>query len=192
MTRQTPAPLDRLGLSATNRRASELARMVTDGLLNLNPPYQRDDVWSDDQRIGLVRSWLIGLPIPAVILNDRLSTFWDGPNDYDNPYVCVDGKQRITTAVKWYADGFGVPASWWPAKDVLAPYDTDDGPYVRFSGLSVPAQRHMQHDALLATVEGKLPSQRVEAEVYMLVNGEGTPQTADDMNRAARIARGGK
>jgi hypothetical protein len=29
-----------------------------------------------------------------------------------------------------------------------------------------------------------------EARVYLLVNGQGTPQTADDMANAARVAEG--
>lgn len=37
---------------------------------------------------------------------------------------------------------------------------------------------------------GKLNSVKEEAAVYLRVNGSGTPQSDEDMSRAARIAAG--
>lgn len=194
MTRQTTAPLSQLSLNATNRQARELVNMVTDGLMGLNPPYQRGDVWSQDQRIALLRSMLLGIPIAAIIVNDRWSSWWEDPGyrDTDGPaYAVVDGKQRLQTMCMWFASELAIPASWWPAEDVVVGDMTDDGVYVRYSGLSPSAQRGASFHFLMPMVEAKLPSIEAEAEVYGLVNGAGTPQTDADMARAARIATGG-
>src|SRR5262245_25385378 len=109
MTRQTSAPLKHTSLQASNRSAREIAgSMVEAGWLDLNAPYQRASVWSEDQRIALVRSWLLGLPVPAVLFNSRATTAWTAENGTDvmetgqGLYGVVDGKQRIETAIAWF------------------------------------------------------------------------------------------
>lgn len=195
MTRQTTAPLEHVNLNATNRSARELASMVADGYINLDPPYQRGAVWTLDQRIGLVRSWLTGVPIPALIINNRTSAWWKDTAVYDvrvsGPEMAVvDGKQRILCAVAWFGGEFAVPASWFLSEYVERTEDTDDGPYVRYTGLTVVGRRLMANRAFLPVAEGTLPTQQAEAEVYLLVNGGGTPQTDADMANAARVVKG--
>lgn len=191
MTRQTIAPLDGLWLTSSARQAHELVNMVNDGTISLDAPYQRPDVWTDEQRVALIRSWLIGLPIPAIIVADRLHTRRKGGIDYaDFPYVVIDGKQRLRTAQMWWAGELAIPASWIPAVEVEQAEDTDDGPYVRVTGLAKPYRRHLKFSFQLPMVEAKLHSLAQEAEVYLLINGYGTPQTEDDMANAARVADG--
>src|SRR5882757_3232823 len=72
MTRQTTAPLANLSLSTSDRQISELARSFREAFgIDLNPAYQRGRVWTLDQKIALVRSWMTGTPTGVVILNDR-------------------------------------------------------------------------------------------------------------------------
>ncbi|MEI5032419.1 DUF262 domain-containing protein [Streptomyces sp. S1A(2023)] len=197
MTRQTPAPLVHLGLSASDRQVRELARSFRETFgLDLQPPYQRGRVWSEDQKVALIRSWLTGTPTGVVILNDRTTEEWADANGYDPAsrgeamYACIDGQQRISTAIDWFGDQFAVPASWFDAGDVTATEDTADGLYVRWSGLTLIRQRHFANRAQLAVAEARVATVREEAAIYLLVNGGGTPQTDTDMNNAARIAGG--
>jgi hypothetical protein len=193
MTRQTAEPLPEYRLSASNRTAREIATSMFTSL-DLHPPYQRGSVWTLDQRIALVKSWIMGVQIPAIILNDRATPDWERNEDsrvYEDEaplWGVVDGKQRIETARLWFDDLLPVPASWFPADRVAQTTETRDGPYVAYGDLTLPGQRHMGHTALLAVIESKLPSLPAEAEMYLLVNGGGTAQTVEDMNNAARIA----
>lgn len=193
MTRQTSAPLVHINLSAENQRAQGLADMVTDmGWLDLNPPYQRASVWTEDQRIALVRSWLTGVPVPAVILNDRTSrAFARTHGDPGDKFlVCVDGKQRIETAIAWFTGALAVPASWFEPERITdgAGQDTADGRYVTFTDLTPAGQRLMSNRAALPSVRAQVGSIAEEADLYLLVNGGGTPQTEDDLTNAARHA----
>lgn len=195
MTFQTTAPLEHRSLGATNRFAEFYVRNVQRGDMLLDPPYQRGDVWTVEQRMGLVRSWLQGLPIAAVIINDRLTPDWfrANPQDRADPpcaYAVIDGRQRIRTAIDWLGGELLVPASWFPAEHVEAAWDTDDGPYVRYTGLTQVGQRFAENRCVLPCAEGKVATVEQEAEIYLLVNGAGTPQTADEMKNAARVARG--
>ncbi len=193
MTRQTASPIEHRSLSATNRFVEFFVRCVERRQMDVNPPYQRGDVWDTDQRIALIRSWLMGIPIAAVIINDRTSPAWSRANpgyfDGEAPYYAViDGKQRILCALAWFHSEFAVPASWFPADQVDTVEDTADGPYVRYSGLTRVGQRWCENRMVLPCAEGRLATVQAEAEVYLLVNGGGTPQQEADMDRAAYVA----
>jgi Protein of unknown function DUF262 len=191
MTRQTAAPLDDTHLAISSRLARELIGWVRDGTIDLDPPYQRGLVWSDDQRIALISSWMQGLPTGVVILSDRAQPAWTAATGdiyatgSTAVWAVVDGKQRLSAALAWYGDAFAVPASWFPADLVDHTEDTDDGPYVRHSGLTITGQRKLGHRAQFAVAEFRTAATvHDEAEVYLLVNGGGTPQTETDMQRA--------
>lgn len=180
MTRQTTAPLDRVPMNTFNRRADELARLADNGGIDLNPPYQRGEVWTTDQRVALVRSLLSGIPIPTLILNAR-------PLTGGAVLACIDGKQRLLAVAAWFAGEVAVPASWFPADEVAEPVDTEDGPYVTFNGLT-PRGRNRASRAVLPVGEAMLETVEEEAAVFLLVNGGGTPQSDADMSNARRVA----
>ena len=166
--------------------------MVTDHG-DISPVYQRGSVWTTEQRMGLIKSWLIGLPIPAVIINDRFTHLWPFDKATGLPeggfmLAVVDGKQRIETAQMWFAGDLAVPASWWEPESVERTVTTEDGEYVTFTGLSEVAQRVFWNRSLLPVIEAKVGSIAEEAGLYLLVNGAGTAQTAEDLANAATHA----
>jgi hypothetical protein len=190
-TRQTAEPLENLGLVATGRNVHDLIGFIRNGHTDLNPPYQRPSVWTEDQRIGLIYSWLRGLPIPAIAVNRRDPAWgWSDGDRY--PDAVIDGKQRLETALAWFNGKLAVPASWFDPEYVAKTVQTDDGPYVRFTGLTPTGQRFSKREFIIPVAESKLPSITAVAEVYLIVNGGGTPQTESDMARAERVSKGGK
>lgn len=192
MTYQTPEPITRLNLENTYRTARELVRMMQDGLMTADLPYQRGDVWTQQQRIELIRSFLSGTPIPSIIINDRYCYAWTQANGGvgEAPgYAVIDGKQRLETARMWFAGELAVPASWFPAEDVTGTLGTTDGPYVRYANLVKPAQADFaMAKALFPFAAAKVGTLAEEAAIYLRVNGSGTAQTQDDMDRAASVA----
>jgi hypothetical protein len=58
--------------------------------LHLNPEYQRDVVWSIDKMMSLIESIIHGYYYPPIILNLT-----------NGNYNCIDGKQRITSILKF-------------------------------------------------------------------------------------------
>jgi hypothetical protein len=195
VTRQTAAPLGHVSLNVTNRIAGDLVGQWEAGYIDLNPPYQRGSVWTLDQRIALVRSWLMGVPIPACVLNRRDTAGWVRNNGDDKGlgpvYAVVDGKQRLETAIAWLGGKLAIPASWYPTDLVETTEDTPDGPYVRYTGLTKIGQRKTYSQMFLPCAEAAVYTIQAEAEIYLLVNGGGTPQTDADMANATRIAKEG-
>ncbi|KAK4684107.1 hypothetical protein P7C73_g6095, partial [Tremellales sp. Uapishka_1] len=64
---------------------------VHQGLLDLNPDYQREVVWIEKKQVGLIESLFLNYFVPpvlfAVVTND----------DGEDIRVCIDGKQRCTS-----------------------------------------------------------------------------------------------
>ncbi|WP_055531302.1 DUF262 domain-containing protein [Streptomyces graminilatus] len=194
MSRQTAAPVKHTVLTLSAREAVDLVRLVAEGQIDLSPPYQRGPVWSGDQRVALVRSWLTGLPAGVVVLSSRENPQWTAASGdvYEAglaPWAVVDGKQRILTAQAWFTSAFAVPATWFDPTHVVQSEETDDGPYVRHDGLSEAGRLKFERRAVLQVTQFKsAASVADEAAMYVLVNGGGTPQTAQDMERAHGIA----
>jgi Protein of unknown function DUF262 len=196
MTRQTTAPLKRLPINASSMPLTILVEYVENGRIDLSPPYQRGDVWNEDQRIALVYSWLCGATVPSITLNDRSGQVWTDMAAFDiektdrGIWAVIDGRQRLMTAIMWTRGEFAVPASWFPADEIMVTEDTDDGPYVRHTGLSERGQNRGTNRTVMPVGIGEFASVRAEAQIYLLLNGGGTPQTEADMDNATRVAEG--
>lgn len=66
--------------------------LVDEESLELNPSYQRDRVWSTSDSQKLVDSVLRGIPLPSIILNQRMDS---------HDQEIVDGKQRLTAILRF-------------------------------------------------------------------------------------------
>jgi Protein of unknown function DUF262 len=187
-TRQLGRPVEHLSLNPSNRLAEDVFYQYKGGRVVLDPPYQRGDVWTGDQRLDLMYSYLAGYPTGTLILNDRMRAAWS--TEFKIAYAVIDGKQRLTTVIMWFDGDLAIPASWigdaWIRGDV-EPFDTDDGPYVTVIHLTETGQRKVASRMQLPVVTAQVDSLEAEAEIYRLVNAGGTAHTAEDLARAADI-----
>lgn len=78
-----------------NWRISDFAGKATENHLNLNPTYQRGDVWPVRDAQKLIESILRGIPLPSIIILRPPSS---GTNVV---YEVVDGKQRLTSILRF-------------------------------------------------------------------------------------------
>lgn len=186
MTRQLRFPIDNLSLTPYNRMAVDIYHQIKKGQVLLDPPYQRGSVWTTDQRLDLMYSFLSGYPTGAILLNDRMRGGWG----HQVAYAVVDGRQRLETIVAWFDGRLAIPASWIERKRQRAGRvfaDYGDGPYVDISDLTENGALMVESRMALATVVAHVDRIEGEAEIYRLVNTGGTQQTAADLNRAAEV-----
>lgn len=87
----TPAPVS---AKAATWRINEFVEAAKAGRLNLAPSYQRGDVWGTGARQILIESILRGIPLPSVILLKP-------SGGAGKPYEVVDGKQRLTSILRF-------------------------------------------------------------------------------------------
>jgi hypothetical protein len=193
MTMQTARPIEHIQVSTMTRPLGwilDFARPDHRRHLDMDQPYQRGDVWGLTRRRNLIRSMLLGVPIPSLVVNDRFSARFREPGydqDRNWAYALVDGKQRATTWLMFVADEFSVPASWF-AEGVLRGEDTDDGPYVRHSGLSESMQR-MFDTMPIGVAEGRFKTLEAERYIFDLVNFGGVAQGESDDDLVVPEAR---
>lgn len=178
-------------LYPSNRSAREVSGAFMLEQLDMNPPYQRDHVWTEEQRVALVKSWIMGIPVGAVILNRRDTETWRKNTGQETTGIgdvwgVVDGKQRIETARMWFNGELRVPRAWFHEHDIDA-FGGPDG-VVSYRGLALPMQRHQGTSWFLPVIEGTLPTPEAEAELFLLVNGGGTAQEPEVMDRARKLA----
>lgn len=102
-------------------------------------------------------------------------------------YAVIDGKQRIEAAQAWFGGELAVPASWFDPAMVENPFETEDGLYVYYTGLSTEEQRYQKFNFKLPTVEAKVATIQEEAEIYLLLNSTGAAHTTQDLVNAARV-----
>jgi hypothetical protein len=187
-TFQTSEPVNELRMNISARTWSDLVHQVQNGDTTYDLPYQRGAVWTNEQRMLLVYSVLSGTPIPALIVNERPQSMWFDADRNQLPiYAVIDGQQRLTTMRMFMEDDLLVPASWFRPEMVETVEATEDGPYVRYSGLTRRQQRFLENTPAPVAV-ASLTSVADEAAVYLRVNGSGTPQSDEDMARAAAVA----
>lgn len=149
---------------------------------DLNPPYQRSSVWTNEQRVALIKSLFMGLPTGSVMVNHR-------GYSSDVIYAVVDGKQRIETIRAFSKSEFSVPANWFDAEDVLdTTMDASGIEMVTLSQLA-PVVTRIFGNLSFPTSEAKVKSVAAEAKLFLLVNSAGTSQTDDDLQRAATVAK---
>ncbi|KZO98810.1 hypothetical protein CALVIDRAFT_553632 [Calocera viscosa TUFC12733] len=88
---------------AIRMTASDLHALIHEGFIDLDPEYQRDVVWPEKKQQMLIDSMLNNFYIPAVIFSVR--RVWDETKGMEvEQRVCMDGKQRLTSMVR-FMDG---------------------------------------------------------------------------------------
>lgn len=72
----------------------ELVNLYRDGDLEINPAFQRFFRWSDTQKVRLIESILLGIPLPSIFVAQRDDGVWD----------LVDGLQRVSTILNFMGE----------------------------------------------------------------------------------------
>lgn len=73
---------------------------VNQGGLDLSPDYQRGYIWSNEYKDQLIISIILNYPIGNIVINNL-----DKPNERNARQELVDGKQRLTTIVRFIECG---------------------------------------------------------------------------------------
>lgn len=110
-------------------------RNVRQGGLDISPDYQRGYIWSNEYKDQLILSVILNYPIGNIVINNL-----DTPNERNARQELVDGKQRLTTIIRFVDGGnvdpdiIGSEDSWYrlsskissQAKDIIRNIIKDD------------------------------------------------------------------
>jgi hypothetical protein len=177
--------LQDLKLRMSCRGIDTVSHWSKEGSLELNPPYQRGDVWGPVRRVNLIKSLLQGVPIGTIIINDRLEGWQD---TFCFQYAVIDGKQRVTTLLDFLEGRLSVPSEWFDPADIShVPYPemvfADRARAVTFHDLTISRQRMIRQKPG-SFIFCQLPDIESERHVFDLVNFGGVPQGQSDCEGA--------
>lgn len=88
-----------LALSVNNPTIRQIAKAQAEGRLRLRPAFQRNLVWSQEQKSYLVDSILRNYPIPELYIQVGTQ-----PGIDDDLMIVVDGQQRLAACIQFYTD----------------------------------------------------------------------------------------
>jgi hypothetical protein len=86
-------PEEAIRASTEQQRIQYFASSAEQKTLDLSPSYQRSDVWTTADAQKLIESVMLGIPLPSVIILEK--------DDEDAPREVVDGKQRLTSILRF-------------------------------------------------------------------------------------------
>ena len=76
----------------------QVFNLVTKGRLDIEPPWQRKDVWSLKKKRELIKSLILGIPLPSIILHNKQGRM-----------SIIDGKQRLTAIMQFLQNEWKLP-----------------------------------------------------------------------------------
>lgn len=81
----------------TDWTTGSLIDQLTRGIFNVDPPFQRRQVWDDTRSSLYIESLLLGCPVPPITLAEVT-------NSASQQYLVIDGKQRLSTLKRFAID----------------------------------------------------------------------------------------
>jgi Protein of unknown function DUF262/Methylase-associated X1 len=76
----------------------QIFNLVEKGRLDIRPPWQRKDVWSLKRKRELIKSLILGIPLPSIILHNK-----------GGRHSIIDGKQRLTAIIQFLRNEWKLP-----------------------------------------------------------------------------------
>ena len=89
-------------LNSTRRSITLIKTKWDRGDLQLSPPFQRNPVWSENQKSFLIDTILRGYPVPELYMQEAIDAFGT------EKFVVVDGQQRVRACLEFIAGEYAL------------------------------------------------------------------------------------
>lgn len=152
-------------ISRDQYSAFEMKRMVEETKeLQLDPEFQRNNVWENSQKHELIESLLMGIPIPVIYVFE---------NEHGIKQM-VDGRQRITTIIEFMNNRFAL-------KNLTLLSELNDK---KFADLEPLHRSKLERYQLFVYVIEPPTPERVKYDIFDRVNRGGTQLNHQEMRNA--------
>ena len=74
----------------------EYLRQLNKGKINIQPDFQRNNVWTYEKKCKFIESIFLNFPLPPIYLNETIEA----------TYIVIDGLQRSSALLEYYGGGF--------------------------------------------------------------------------------------
>lgn len=164
--KKNPYPLDNINIEKAYFSVFEMKRKLGKAITNvvLDSAFQRDSCWKNPQKIELVESVLMGLPLPLFYFNRNV----------EGKLIVVDGRQRLTALFDYMDDKFAL-------KDLkILPEKYEK----KFSELDPISQSKIEDYQLQANIIVPPTSEQVKFDIFDRVNRGGLKLNKQEIRNA--------
>ena len=149
--------------------------MITEESLDLAPDFQRLEVWGPVQKVQLIESVLLQIPLPAFYFAE----------DATGVMQVVDGVQRLST-INYFVTGNPSRGGGFPLVGLEYLSDVRGK---RFTGLPVIWQRRIHNTQIVAHVIEPSTPAAVMYDIFRRINTAGTPLQAQEIRHCVSKQR---
>jgi hypothetical protein len=146
--------------------------MIKDKDIDLAPDFQRQYVWKDAQRWGLIESIMLGIPLPSFYFNE----------DRSGMLQVVDGVQRLTT-INLFATNQVLLQNMAYLKIL------EGQSYETLNGIH---RRRFQQTQIVAHVIDPQTPYRLKFDIFKRINTGGSPLSAQEIRHCMSLERSRK
>jgi len=158
--------INEIDILATKLTVQAVHKKYTYEEINLNPDFQRNEIWTLEQKSLLIESLLINIPIPAFYIDARISGKWN----------VIDGLQRLSTIMSFTNDGFA-----------LSELEYLELKGKKFSTLDRKYQRRIEDYELTFNLIRHGTPTDVAFNIFTRINTLGTPLSAQEIRHAMNM-----
>jgi hypothetical protein len=140
--------------------------LYQDGVLKLNPDFQRQYVWKQGKRKSmLIESLMLRIPIPAFYFFEKK----------DGSFLVIDGQQRLRTIFDFLDGKFSLYGMEYLGEE----YDKK-----KFDDLDPKYQQRIRRTQLAINILDERSPQKVVYDIFRRVNSGGMPLNPQEMRNA--------
>ncbi|HGU6767731.1 TPA: DUF262 domain-containing protein [Klebsiella pneumoniae] len=165
--------LDGLVIYSRDWTIETIISQIESGNIDLNPSFQRRNVWENDKRSKLIESLIVGYPVPEVVLAEVPGK--------KKQYVVIDGKQRLLAV-----HGFLKPdCEYWKGKAELKGLTIrKDLEGVQFDGFDDDDIRLLNNADLRCTILSGYKTTSVLYDVFYRLNTGSVPLSMQELRNS--------
>lgn len=147
----------------------EYLRQLKKDRIIINPEFQRNQVWKQEQKSRFIESVILNFPLPPIYLNQNK----------ENKYIVIDGLQRTTALSEFFEDKFALSSL-----EALPAYNGK-----RFSDLSEILQSKLENKKL--TIFSLKPSTPLVViyDLFKRINTGGTQLNRQEIRNCIFIGK---
>jgi hypothetical protein len=181
-----PYDPDKIRVDPKNFSLQQLLDDIDSGDLDLAPDFQRNKVWGPRQKVRLVESVLLRIPLPAFYFSA----------DKSGRFSVVDGVQRLSTLHGFLTGEFALTKGdlEYLTVDALKREDAKTGSAHpdRCSHTELDAQwtRRLRQTQLMVNVIDPQTPEEVKFEIFKRINTGGSPLNAQEIRHSMMKKRG--